>query len=367
MSDATESIVSRPPGRFRRFAFKFGIACAVSAIALICVEIALRILNIPPTIELPSDLKAYLPDRAKAYESSISGSYPPDFVIPICTKEFQTFNKTDSLGYVGTGAQKPENSDLLVFGDSFAYGYGVSSKKAFSSYLGAYNAGLWGTSFSQHVLALKRAVPHVRPKVAIWVVYPSHLISASSSGWNTRLWIDEKRNPCSSWIAGVYNTTKVSDLVLRSSGWGVNRSNYHTLEWSLYDAEDRSLDDGYKVFNKAAEEISNFSRNQGIRLYVLFVPSKTQILIELGKAGKPISYWGIKIDGALPNKRLQDILTSQGITAAQQIDLRDKFTRSDGSWKGFYFPEDGHWNEKGHEYVGKILVESLGVIGPPKQ
>lgn len=350
---------SNKHSRLKKIVFKIGIALAAIVFTLVIVEIALRIFNLPTSTEMSEELKTYLPERTKAYENSMKGSYQPNSTIPVCTREFMTFNKTDSLGYIGTGRQVVEQNEILVFGDSFAYGYGVSSDKSFSSCLNAYNAGLWGTTFPQHVLAFERTVPVIRPKIAIWVVYPPHIVSASPMGWNTRINFDTEKSPFLNSVSSAYNATKISDLILRASGWGLNRSNYHTREWSLYDPLDSSLDDGYICFQKSVNRIVEISHLHGVEVFVLFVPSKTQLSIDSNKATTPISYWASKISGSLPVSRLQEVLISQGISKDKHIDLRPHFLAQGELWRSYYFAEDGHWNEAGHEFVGGVIKKVI--------
>ena len=73
-----------------------------------------------------------------------------------------------------------------------------------------------------------------------------------------------------------FNSTKLSALLIKTTGIGWNRPNYETLEYSLYDAKDESLESAYRRYEEAVVHVTTLARSRGIQLIPLFVPSKTE-------------------------------------------------------------------------------------------
>ena len=206
--------------------------------SFLLAEFALRLLGYPKDMSKP--LRCEPLSQLLSYMGSFSNehaSYPPYAVIPICSHEFSVLGIADGFGYLGVKSPNTGERRLLVFGDSFAYGWGVEQRKTFAHFLGAYNAGLWGQSFPVHARAFDLIAPKIRPHQALWVLYPPHLITVTPDGWTGNK-IDAAFHPFLFRIVEVFNKTSLSDLLLKGLGWGYNKHGYYTLEWSLYDEQD---------------------------------------------------------------------------------------------------------------------------------
>jgi hypothetical protein len=144
------------PERMPRFwARNLALLAFGTLFALVSAEMILGVFPYPPDSQLPAHCGEVARSRAKAYEySTIHSAYPPRGAIPVCGKEFNVIGTTDDEGYLGYTGDQRNQSNLVVFGDSFAYGYGVEQNKTFASLIGAYNAGLWGLSYPHHLVAL---------------------------------------------------------------------------------------------------------------------------------------------------------------------------------------------------------------------
>src|SRR6185369_1065369 len=102
-----------------------------------------------------------------------------------------------------------------------------------------------------HVVAFRRIAPIIKPKRAMWILYPPHLISSTPRLWNTRRYFDQGQHPVFSFLIDVYNKTRLSTLILKTTGWGYNRSDYYSLEWSLYDSSDGLAVAGFTAFEES--------------------------------------------------------------------------------------------------------------------
>lgn len=323
-------------------------------------ELSLRLLNIFP-VSWPPQFQKYYKPFIDAYNfANEHGYYQPQSVIPIYADGAVAFGRADNLGYLGSGTPVPMQNDLLIFGDSFAYGYGVPTGKSFAALLNAYNAGVWAQTFPFHCGIFRRVVPVVKPKRAIWVLYPPHIISCGH-GWTTRRAFDPVRHPVYASLIDLFNKTRFSTLVLKTTGWGYNRKDYYSLEWSLYNAADSLPDSGYAAFENAVIEIVKMAKEMHVEVIPLFVPSKVQVALEL-EHSRPLLYARDRLDANLAIDRMARILENHGIGKAEQINLMELFRRVPEKWRSYYFKDDAHFNERGTSAVAAFLAIRLDGI-----
>jgi len=163
-------------------------------------------------------------------------------------------------------------------------------------------------------------------------------------------------------MAKVYNVTRLSTLVLMATGWAVDKPDYYTREWAMYDPADASVDSGYAVFDRAAREVARLASERDIQVVTVFVPTKKQLGLAVDgrrpatvKVGRPL------VPGYAIG-RMSAILQGAGVPVEQQIDVTEMFrgTRESGStWQSHYFAEDAHLNEHGNARVAAYLGAEL--------
>lgn len=327
-------------------------------LALLVAEGLLRLLNLPDEHKQPLKCKPYNDGMVQAHSTSAMGAYTPNSSYTFCASDYQVLYTADSLGYLGVLQKDPEHRSLLVFGDSFAYGLGVEPAKNFAHLLNAYDAGLWGMSFDTHALAFRHVIDEVGPTQAIWVLYPAHLITISDGSWMSRRVVDKEKHAWLFRAVEWFNSTKLSALLITTTGLGWNRSNYETLEYSLYDAKDQSLESAYSRYEAAVVKVTTLARSRGIQLIPVFVPSKTEWELAGGHR-PPLVHFGRHFDPDLAINRMSRILEDHGVPAAQQIRLRPLMARVVPRWQDIYFKSDAHWNASGHAIVARIIAAQL--------
>lgn len=362
MDIATSRINPRPKdSKLRRFFIILSTVLLAFALSLTFCETGLRFLNIFEDT-WPPQFQKYQKALVDAYEyANLHGYCEPYSNVPIYADGAMAFSAIDGLGYIGTGVPEPQRNDLLIFGDSFAYGFGVDSSKTFAARLCAYNAGLWGQAFPAHPGVFRRVVPVIKPKRAIWVLYPPHLISCTPRLWNTRRQFEPARHPVYGFGIDQFNKTKLSTLVLKTTGWGYNRSDYYSLEWSLYDASDDLVAPGYVSFEQSVAEVTRIAKENHVQVIPLFVPSKTQVALALSGT-RPLLYHRGPLDADLAMERIANILERHGIPKGEQINLMDMMRDASETWHSFYFKTDAHFNETGSAAVAGFLAKRLRKI-----
>ncbi|WP_417336327.1 hypothetical protein [Halobacteriovorax marinus] len=286
--------------------------------------------------------------------------YEPEKVMPICNNsDFKIFSKSNKDGYLGYS--KKHQEPILVFGDSFAYGYGIQQDNTISAKLGAYNAGLWGKSFDDHSLVFQEVTMKHHFKKAVWFIYAPHLISISPPGWKTKNNINKKEKPFLYSLIAFFNTTEVSSLLLKTLGVGWNRTDYYTPEWSLFNKDSDRAKTGYKKFTESLLEIKTHALKKSIELYFLIIPSKNELRL---LTGEPVPFFNIgkQLDANLPKKNLSSIILDMGFPKSSIIEVRDILKNGDEdlkNWEQYYFSNDAHINEKGSTLVSQFLDRIL--------
>jgi hypothetical protein len=347
--------------RVLRIIGKVMLAAAGVVLALTLVETVLRVADLPAQVQAPARCAATGAGYVAAYDhANLHQYYPPNSEFRICTTDFDVPYRIDELGYLGLAGGPPSGRDLLVFGDSFAFGFGVPPADAFAHRLGAYNAGLFGASYPSHAKAFARLAPLLQPKRAIWTIYPPHLISVTPLLWQTRTRFDEQADPWAFWFVGVWNQLRLSKVLLMNTGIGANTSDGYTLEWGLYDPADSrlGLDLAYEEFRKAAAAVISTANASGIDLRVVYVPSKKMLDLEIDHNRPRLVRPGATLDPGLAIRRLRAILEAEGLPAGKQVSAVSGFAAS-RNWRQLYFPIDAHWNAEGHAAVAEMLRATI--------
>lgn len=336
-------------------------------VSLLLIETYLHFYPFPTDQGKPDSCKSIDPRSLELYKYSlINYSYPRNADLPLCGKDYFVTNKSDDDGYLGTSTAKTKHS-ILVFGDSFAYGFGVKKEEAFASLIGSYNAGLWGNTFQNHAQVLNRLLQKKRNyETAFWVIYPSHIITASTGSWNSRIQIDKDKHPIFFEAIKKYNETALSKAILAGLGIGMNTVDYYTSEWSLYDETDAYTDSGYEVLEKAAREINRAARENNIKIIPIIIPSKRQLALKAdGVRPLFIPPWR-KLDADLPTRKIDKILQRNGFSIDNHVVILDEMLTGSNrmeNWRQLYFINDAHFNRAGNSYVANVLCGKRNLRG----
>ena len=343
----------------KSFVINTSMVIASLMLSLILIEIYLHYFPFPRDTKKPEICTSVDPINLARYKYSIANySYPANINLPICGEEFFITNKSDEDGYLGASVAKNKHS-VLVFGDSFAFGFGVNKEDSFASLIGAYNAGLWGNTFANHAQVLNKLLKNGRTyEMAVWVIYPPHLITASLGSWNSRTQIKKEEHPLFFKIIEQYNNTALSKALLAGLGIGVNAIDYYTREWSLYEKNDRYLDSGYVVFDAAARQINHLALTHHIKIIPLIMPSKRQLALKSDGMRPPFIPSWHKLDADLPTEKILKILQANGFSIEGSVVLIDEILTGSNhvdNWGKLYFLNDAHLNQIGNVYVAKVL------------
>lgn len=266
--------------------------------------------------------------------------------------------RTDSLGY---RTDTPlSDSDLVVIGDSYAFGYGVDNDRAYFSprhtNMRIKPIGAPGYNMVQELLLMRTFAPSLRGKQVVWFIcFGNDLYD------NIFPNMENYRTPF------LYFSQKSKTWSIVSSHLSAHKWPYN-FESSFREKEKWHGNFVAGAFSEKVYSACEFLITEGLdlcqrvdaRLAILTVPISHQIATshswkrKASRFGKPELF-----DASLPDRKIQSIcekLAIPHIPAAQHITSRD------------LIPVDGHWNERGHRKIAKLLealvLKNSGRLSP---
>jgi hypothetical protein len=262
--------------------------------------------------------------------------------------------KTDADGWQGRCSVA--DSQIVVFGDSFASGYGIDDEHLFCNLTGAVKVkavGSAGYNMVQELLWMRRLAPQLRGKLIVWFIY-----------FGNDLYENLTPDMCG------YRMPFVRTLN-GTGAWEIVSSHISPKKW-FYALG--SNDDSRKYYAKLAELCSrsflsekaypaceyllregrNLCLESGAELVVMTIPDVTQMTdlgrtILLRQGGDPMSF-----DSDLPDRQIGEICDRLG---TRLVRLKDHLKSGD------YKASDCHWKASGHRKVADLLVQLHQEIG----
>jgi hypothetical protein len=255
--------------------------------------------------------------------------------------------RTDNRGW--RGRANLEESKVIVFGDSYAFGYGVDEDSLYSDRLPGLlmkGIGAPGYNMVQSLLWMKKLAPHLDNKLVVWFICVSNDLYD-----NLQFHMQEYKCPF---------VRAKNDL----QDWEIVTTHVDSTHW-LYNAErdHASMHKGRYVaafgtttLTKRAYAACEFLVRQGRdicngaggKLVVMTVPNLAQFNAAYWR--KEVSRFGDPglFDPNRPDKEFAEIckrLTVPFVAGSKHLQWQD------------HILEDGHWNADGHKRVAEILGE----------
>jgi len=251
---------------------------------------------------------------------------------------------TDADGWRGT--RSVTESDVVVFGDSFAWGYGIDDEDFFGNLnrdVRVKAIGINGYNMVQELLWMERLSAELRGKLVVWFIYLGNDLyeNLAPHMWGYRM------------------------PFMRGTG---NRGGWEIVTSHLSPARLPYRADGRVYYERLAELCSpsflaerayaacEFLLAKGrdvcarvdARLLVMTIPDSTQLTAAgtrwlLSCGGDPKSF-----DPDFPDKKIRDICERLG---PPFVALKDHLDAS------HYKERDCHWNRSGHRRVAEVLAD----------
>lgn len=251
---------------------------------------------------------------------------------------------TDHEGWRGRGSIL--ESEIVVFGDSFAWGQGIEDKRFFANLvpdLRIKAIGVMGYNMVQELLWLERLSSQLRGKLVVWFVYFGNdlfeNLAPHMQGY--RMPFLRRAGDAGAWeiVTSHITPSKWFDMPLTGG-----RVYYKTLAECC--SLTRPAQRAYSACEFLLRKGNEVCRDAGARLVVMTIPEKTQL--SAGGSEFLLRHGGDRdtFDPDLPDRAIGAMCERLGISFVAGkacLDLGD------------YKDRDCHWNEKGHRRVAEIL------------
>jgi len=260
---------------------------------------------------------------------------------------------TDDHGWAGTTTLA--ESDIVVLGDSYAFGYGVDPADAFAARvpgLRVKGVGVPAYNTVQELLVLREIAPDLRGKLVVWLVFIGNDLYDNLAPENNGY-----RAP---FVAGGPD----------DGGWHIVTRHLSPTPWTAsvgrrgprylptLAALHRSTplaERAYEACRFLLAEGRDVCAGAAARLVVAGVPTRLALDARGLAWLRSASPAGETLDPLAPDRRLADLCVSLGVP---YISLAKHLTRA------HYKADDDHWNEDGHVRFAAILRRLHAELSP---
>jgi hypothetical protein len=249
---------------------------------------------------------------------------------------------TDDQGW--RGKRRIEESDVVVFGDSYAFGYGVSDQDFFASISNGLRIkaiGVNGYNMVQELLWMRRFSRKLDGKLVIWFIYHGNDLLE-----NLTPNLQQYRMPFLRFHPSEKKWEIVNDHVSRAPWTVSQKRNYHKILASFCrpSAPDRIFD----ACSFLIREGKTICEKAGAQLVVMSIPDATQIDPARARSLKVHIPLGETFDPDYPDQRIKKVCDDLSVPF---LTLK-KYLTADA-----HKAKDAHWNAKGHRQVASAIEQ----------
>ncbi len=308
--------------------------------------------------------------------------YRPNVSLSYRASEFDMQIRTNEDGLRG-GAVSPSDDTptILVMGDSFTFGWGVSEDQRYSEVMAGLiakmvpatkvrivNAGHWMYTFDQELILMKQLVALYRPKIVVQGFYWMHIRTlfghqhgraadgTLQSVSDPKIMVNDRgvlkfrsdlleRPPLHSQLVAVVARSILNRDLQEKAG-----------EWVSYMRPGRQNESLWALTEELVSETIQTLQAAGIAYVPFLLPAS----IELDGGNWSNVGWTAAtppadVDVTLPGARLAAMFTQRGVSIVNlAAPMRARSGKGDG--QALYYPLDGHWTGAGHALAAEILA-----------
>jgi hypothetical protein len=252
--------------------------------------------------------------------------------------------RTDDHGWRGEASL--QDSDVVVFGDSYAFAYGTDDKKAFfhnsSGTLLIKSIGSPGYNMVQELLWMRRLAPELRGKLVVWFIYYGNdLYDNLLPNFSTyRMPFVRERN--GSW--------EIVDWHVNPRRWPCSGDNKFRLKqkWHTTFVDGALSQRAYSAAAYLLGQGKDLSAAADFSLAVVSIPWPLQLNQEdwshtMKRFGDPKAF-----DPLLPDRNVKEICRELEIPFIAGKDILSL---------AHHIPGDGHWNSSGHRCITATISD----------
>ena len=252
--------------------------------------------------------------------------------------------QTDDEGW--PGARQIEESDVVVFGDSFAFGYGVDARDAYHSQgrpgCRIKSVGCPGYNMVQSLLWMRRYADRLRGKSLVWFICMENDLAENLKPYNSA----SHTTPFLHTRKGTDDWEMFAEHVRPKPGHQRESGISNVILFAYLCTPCPYSDRVYTAARYLIQEAKILCQSQAAHLAIFSIPYKKQLtepgLRELrGHLRTPEAF-----DPEYPDKRLSWICGELGvpfIAGTAHLTITH------------YKERDGHWNQQGNRKVAEII------------
>lgn len=283
-----------------------------------------------------------------AFDPELGWKPKPDLdVYYLADRDPEVFHVvTDADGW--PGRRRIDESDVVVFGDSFAFGFGVDAERSFAADGPGPRVkaiGAPGYNGVQELLWMRKLAPALAGKLVVWLLYYGNdlydNLSPEMSGYRTPF-LGRAGGDDGAWEIV---TRHVSDRPWTSSG---RRESARQLADLHSDTELARR--AFSACAHLVEQAREACKHAGASLVVVGLPTPRVLQPRWLERLAAHASAERRLDPGLPDRELARICQQAGVPF---VAGRDHFTSE------HYRPVDDHWNERGHRVMRELLAELL--------
>ena len=248
---------------------------------------------------------------------------------------------TDAEGW--PGLQSLERSEMVVVGDSFAFGYGVDTHRSFAQAVSGFPVkavGAPGYSMVHEVLVMEALGERLRGKLIVWFIFMENDLQDNV--------LPEMRMYRAPFLRRTRGTGE----------WEIVKDHIRSERWRCSDLDKRRLfahmcvpgaiaDHAFAACDELLQRGAWACRDAGAQLVVLTIPYPPQ-LTPAGRAQLAAASGRPELcDVELPDRRIAETCRRYGIP---MVIGKDHLSAAH-----YKHREGVHWNERGHRRVAQLL------------
>lgn len=337
-------------------------------LCLPAMEVAVRVLRPQPL----SIGRYYAPDPDLGY------GLLPGFQGKVATGEYDSRIHINEMGLRGAPVRprEPGRKSVLVLGDSFTFGVGVSNPETFPALLETrlsasgfpcrvHNAAVPGHGPVQYLRRYNQLRSVLRPdRVVVGMYIGNDIFDCVWKKEGTRFrvvdgWVVSgdvyRLDRCKTWIrthSHLYRlASRIQQKILLGNQSHEGRFNHLTDQllsqgdWS----QEPFLAEAWKTLRASLTDLRRRVAEDGAMLLVVLLPLECQVSDSL---------WAARVEGRLgrfgPQERLCSLLEEMGLAC---LDLVPAFLKHPG--EDLFYARDGHWTPAGHRVVAEAVARAV--------